>query len=60
MRRLAQVTVVALLVLLPKITVASPAQDANAVVERWSAAYNSNDPEAMVSVIGRTRSSSEP
>jgi uncharacterized protein (TIGR02246 family) len=27
---------------------AGPAEDANAVVDRWSAAYSSNDPEAVV------------
>ena len=31
----------------PMVAIAGPAEDTNAVVERWSAAYNSNDPEAV-------------
>jgi uncharacterized protein (TIGR02246 family) len=30
--------------------VRGPPQDANAVVDRWSAAYSSNDPEAVVKI----------
>ena len=30
------------------IALAGPPQDANAVVDRWSAAYNTNDPDAVV------------
>ena len=37
----------ALLVLLPLTAFAGPAEDANTVVDRWSAAYNSNDPEEV-------------
>ena len=29
---------------------AGPAEDANAVIDRWSAAYTSNDPEAIVKI----------
>ena len=36
-----------LLVLLPIMAVAGPGEDANAVVDRWSAAYTSSDPEAV-------------
>ncbi|MBP2677754.1 MAG: SgcJ/EcaC family oxidoreductase [Deltaproteobacteria bacterium] len=32
----------------PAIAVAGPAEEANAVVDRFSAAYNSNDPEEVV------------
>jgi uncharacterized protein (TIGR02246 family) len=38
---------IALLSMFPALAVAGPAEDANAAVERWSAAYNSNDPEAI-------------
>ena len=39
----------ALLTMLPStVGLAGPAEDANAAVERWSAAYTSNDPEAVV------------
>jgi uncharacterized protein (TIGR02246 family) len=38
---------VALMSMFPALAVAGPAEDANAAVERWSAAYNSNDPEAI-------------
>jgi uncharacterized protein (TIGR02246 family) len=33
---------------IPVIALAGPPQDANAVVDRWSAAYNTNDPDAVV------------
>jgi hypothetical protein len=48
MRNVAQILSVALLVLIPVVAVAGPAEDANAVVDRWSAAYSSNDPELVV------------
>jgi uncharacterized protein (TIGR02246 family) len=37
-----------LAMLLPATSLAGPAEDANAAVDRWSAAYTSNDPEAVV------------
>ena len=40
------VFVVAVL-MLPAAALAGPAEDANAVIDRWSAAYTSNDPEAV-------------
>jgi hypothetical protein len=40
------VFVVAVL-MLPAVALAGPAEDANAVIDRWSAAYTSNDPEAV-------------
>ena len=48
MRNVAQILSIALLVLIPVAAVAGPAEDANAVVDRWSAAYSSNDPELVV------------
>jgi hypothetical protein len=38
---------IALILTFPALAVAGPAEDANAAVERWSAAYNLNDPEAI-------------
>jgi uncharacterized protein (TIGR02246 family) len=32
----------------PATVLAGPAEEANAVIDRWSAAYSSNDPEAVV------------
>ena len=32
---------------LPLIAIAGPGEEANAVINRWSAAYSSNDPEAV-------------
>ncbi|MDP9225034.1 MAG: hypothetical protein M3P18_14540, partial [Actinomycetota bacterium] len=48
MRKFAQTLFVALWMLIPVMAFAAPPQDANAVVDRWSAAYNSNDPDAVV------------
>jgi uncharacterized protein (TIGR02246 family) len=51
MKTLASILSILLIVVLTPLTAtAGPADDANAVVDRWSAAYNSNDPEAMVAV----------
>ena len=33
---------------LPLIAIAGPGEEANAVIDRWSAAYSSNDPDAVV------------
>jgi hypothetical protein len=33
---------------IPNLAVAGPTEDANAAIERWSAAYSSNDVDAMV------------
>jgi uncharacterized protein (TIGR02246 family) len=38
---------VALLWMLPAVAIAGPADDANAVLDRWSAAFNANDPDAV-------------
>jgi uncharacterized protein (TIGR02246 family) len=32
----------------PSLATAGPGEEANAVIDRWSAAYSSNDPEAVV------------
>ena len=47
-RRSAWFVLVALIVMSPTVAAAGPAEEANAVVDRFSAAYNSNDPEAVV------------
>jgi conserved hypothetical protein len=38
----------ALLLLAPAAALAEPGAEANALIDRWSAAYSSNDPEAVV------------
>ena len=47
MARIAQVVFIALMLVSPTVALAGPAEDANAVVDRWSTAYNSNDPETI-------------
>ena len=47
MARIAQVVFIALMFMSPAVAVAGPAEDANAAIDRWSAAYNSNDPETI-------------
>jgi hypothetical protein len=44
----AQFLYVSLLVLVPLTAIAGPTEDANATVDRWSAAYSTNDPEVVV------------
>ena len=39
---------IGLLLMSPAMAVAGPAEEANAVIDRFSAAYTSNDPEAVV------------
>ena len=49
MARIAQVTFVAMMLMSPAVAIAGPAEDAaNAAVDRWSAAFNTNDPETIV------------
>jgi hypothetical protein len=48
MLRVVQYLSVGLLVLLPAQTLASPAEDASAVIDRWAAAFNANDADAVV------------
>ncbi len=40
-------SLVALLWMLPAVAIAGPADDANAVLDRWSAAITGNDPDAI-------------
>src|SRR3954447_23026219 len=47
MARMTQVLLVALTLISPTLAVADPAEDANGVIDRWSAAYSSNDPETI-------------
>jgi uncharacterized protein (TIGR02246 family) len=39
---------IALTLMLPTVALAGPREEANAVIDRWSAAYSANDPEAVV------------
>lgn len=39
---------ISLMLMSPTFAVAGPAEDANTAIDRWSAAYTSNDPEAVV------------
>jgi uncharacterized protein (TIGR02246 family) len=43
-----RVCVLGMLALMPTMALAGPAEDANAAIARWSAAYTSNDPDAIV------------
>jgi hypothetical protein len=47
MARTARVVSIALMLMSPAVAVAGPAEDANAAVDRWSAAFNSSDPETI-------------
>jgi uncharacterized protein (TIGR02246 family) len=47
MTRVAQFVFIALVLALPAVASAGPAEDANAAVDRWAAAYSSNDPEII-------------
>jgi uncharacterized protein (TIGR02246 family) len=47
MRTLALTVSATLFAFAPMVALAGPAEDANAAIERWSAAYSSNDPEAI-------------
>ncbi len=44
----ARLVLLGLILVMPAVAAAGPAEEANAVVDRFSAAYNSNDPEAVV------------
>ena len=46
--RPAWLLLIGLILMSPAVAAAGPAEEANAVVDRFSAAYNSNDPEAVV------------
>jgi uncharacterized protein (TIGR02246 family) len=48
MTRFFQLVFVTLMLMLPAVAIAGPAEEANAAIDRWSAAYTANDPEAVV------------
>src|SRR5215471_3502671 len=48
MLRVVQCLLAGVLVLLPAQALASPAEDASAVIDRWAAALNANDADAVV------------
>jgi len=50
MFRLAQILLASLVVFVPTMSMAGPAEDAAAAVDRWAAAYSANDVEAMLKV----------
>ena len=50
MNKLIRVLSLLLMSLAPTVASAGPAEEANAVIDRWSAAYTSNDPEAIVKI----------
>jgi uncharacterized protein (TIGR02246 family) len=47
MTRFFQLVFVTLMLMLPVAAIAGPAEDANAAIDRWSAAFNTNDPETI-------------
>jgi uncharacterized protein (TIGR02246 family) len=47
MVRIAQFAFITLILTAPAIALAGPGEDANAAVDRWSAAYSSNEPETI-------------
>ena len=47
MARFSRLVLAALMLMSPAVAVAGPAEEANAVIDRWSAAYTSNDPEEV-------------
>jgi len=47
MTRFFQLVFVTLMLMLPAAAIAGPAEDANAAIDRWSAAFNTNDPETI-------------
>ena len=46
--RFARLVLTALIILSPAAALAGPGEEANTAIDRWSAAYGSNDPEAVV------------
>jgi hypothetical protein len=47
MTRFALLGLLVLIALSPKLVIAGTAEDANAAVDRWSAAYTGNDPDTV-------------
>jgi uncharacterized protein (TIGR02246 family) len=50
MGRFRSVLVLAMLMLMPILAIAGPADDAGSIVDRWVTAFNSNDVDALVSL----------
>jgi uncharacterized protein (TIGR02246 family) len=48
MNRLTRLIYFLMVLVAPNVAFAGPAEEANTVVDRWSAAYTSNDPEVVV------------
>ena len=46
--RFARLVSIVLILISPSAALAGPGEEANAAIDRWSAAYSSNDPEAVV------------
>jgi len=46
--RSSAVVAIVVMLMLPPLALAGPGEDANMVIDRWSAAYSANDPEAEV------------
>jgi len=46
--RFARLVTIALILVLPVAASAGPGEEANAAIDRWSAAYSSNDPDGVV------------
>ena len=46
--RFARLVLITLTLLSPAAALAGPGEEANTAIDRWSAAYSSNDPEAVV------------
>ena len=47
MPRTAKLVFISLLLIAPFAALAGPAEDANAAIDRWSAAYSVDDPETI-------------
>jgi uncharacterized protein (TIGR02246 family) len=45
--RVSHLILTGFVLMIPALALADPAEDANAVVNRWSAAYSANDPETI-------------
>ena len=58
MKAIARIIAAALFLFVPMIALAGPAEEANATVERSSAAYSSNDPEAICQALHARRNPS--
>src|SRR5688500_15573326 len=48
MLRIAYLAVLALVTLTPAQLLGGPVEDANAVIDQWSATYSANDPDALL------------